>query len=110
VSISDHRQHFGNGLVLRSRRDEWIMALPGCFNVYRASTKRTKADDAALEMVDSVFRRNFDEVSHDVLMTGVGLAQHLEGEAKKRSAAWGAATASCQLHVTLAAPMALSLL
>ena len=39
VSVSDHCQRFGIALVLRSRRDEWIIALLRLLHL-RASTKR----------------------------------------------------------------------
>ena len=39
VGIRDHRQHCGNCLVLRFRRDEWIIVLSGCLNISRAISR-----------------------------------------------------------------------
>src|SRR3984893_17697909 len=48
-------------LVLRSRRDEWIIALPACFNIYSG-----RHHDR--ESLNSTFRQNFDEATPDALM------------------------------------------
>jgi hypothetical protein len=43
VSVRDHCQHFGNcALILRSRCDEWIIALPGK-HVGKTSPRRNPA-------------------------------------------------------------------
>jgi hypothetical protein len=51
-------------LVLRSRCDEWIIALPGCFNIYRQQSGRHHDR----EFLNSIFRQNFDEATPDALM------------------------------------------
>jgi hypothetical protein len=46
-------------LVLRSRRDEWIIAYP----VASISPRINKVDVTVREILDSAFRQNFDEIS-----------------------------------------------
>ena len=47
-------------LALRSRRDEWIIALSNCLQNF---PRGTEADIATLDALNTAFRQNFDNIS-----------------------------------------------
>jgi hypothetical protein len=60
-------------LVLRPRRDEWIIALPSFFN----NSARQQSGRHRARELDSAFRQNFDEISPGInVNASVRLEQH----------------------------------